>query len=269
MKKINISDLPHYCPRRANVTPSIPYPFFCKQSRRRLLPPIEHRIAFRLSLRFEFLSLLLCPPSKIIFRQPLQVVHQSASPFSRTSRYVKTPAVFVYPRFSLVTLLYLVNTIMAFQTAREWLGIQQFPAATQTKLIELLGKLKQENVSTLTILVMGKGGMGKSSTVNSILGERVASVNAFQRGVLPIVTGMFDEVGSEVVRKGDQASAGSRIGVAQPQANSSHELWCSEFKRKEETNYNSGLKPEDDEHKTWESCEEEDTRSGSDTTSSR
>ena len=27
---------------------------------------------------------------------------------------------------------------------REWVGLQQFPAATQTKLHELLGKLKEE-----------------------------------------------------------------------------------------------------------------------------
>ncbi|KAK2988945.1 hypothetical protein RJ640_026213, partial [Escallonia rubra] len=33
---------------------------------------------------------------------------------------------------------------MAFQLIREWTGIQQFPSATQTKLLELLGKLKQE-----------------------------------------------------------------------------------------------------------------------------
>ncbi|KAF9610868.1 hypothetical protein IFM89_025330, partial [Coptis chinensis] len=68
---------------------------------------------------------------------------------------------------------------MASQLIREWTGIQQFPAATQTKLLELLGKLKQENVNTLTILVMGKGGVGKSSTVNSLIGERVVAVSAF------------------------------------------------------------------------------------------
>lgn len=42
-----------------------------------------------------------------------------------------------------------------------------------------------KNVSTLTILVMGKGGVGKSSTVNSIVGERVATVSAFQVMLLP------------------------------------------------------------------------------------
>ncbi|KAK6121736.1 hypothetical protein DH2020_044519 [Rehmannia glutinosa] len=69
---------------------------------------------------------------------------------------------------------------MAGQLIREWTAIQQFPAATQEKLVDLLGKLKNENVNTLTILVMGKGGVGKSSTVNSIIGERVVTVSAFQ-----------------------------------------------------------------------------------------
>ncbi|GAB2291991.1 Translocase of chloroplast [Dionaea muscipula] len=77
---------------------------------------------------------------------------------------------------------------VASQVVREWAGINQFPAATQTKLLELLGKLKQESVSTLTILVMGKGGVGKSSTVNSIIGERVVTVNPFQsEGVRPVM----------------------------------------------------------------------------------
>lgn len=63
---------------------------------------------------------------------------------------------------------------------KEWSAIQQFPLATQEKLVDLLGKLKNQNVDTLTILVMGKGGVGKSSTVNSVIGERVVTVSAFQ-----------------------------------------------------------------------------------------
>eukprot|EP00253_Pinus_taeda_P001577 PITA_01577 len=69
---------------------------------------------------------------------------------------------------------------MASQLVREWMGIQQFPVATQTALHRILDKLKQESVDTLTILILGKGGVGKSSTVNSIVGERVAIVSAFQ-----------------------------------------------------------------------------------------
>lgn len=36
------------------------------------------------------------------------------------------------------------RAVMAAPIPREWVGLQQFPAATQTKLHELLGKLKEE-----------------------------------------------------------------------------------------------------------------------------
>lgn len=98
---------------------------------------------------------------------------------------------------------------MEIKAASEWSGFQTFPEPTQAKLDVLFGNLNQQvlilthiyiyllyltwllfsyvrwflllqNVNTLTILVMGKGGVGKSSIVNSILGERVSSVTAFQ-----------------------------------------------------------------------------------------
>ncbi len=37
-----------------------------------------------------------------------------------------------------------------------------------------------QSVDTVTVLVLGKGGVGKSSTVNSLIGERVAVISAFQ-----------------------------------------------------------------------------------------
>jgi len=70
--------------------------------------------------------------------------------------------------------------VAALQMSREWIGIQQFPPATQSKLLEILGKFKEEDVSSLTVLVMGKGGVGKSSTVNSVIGEKAAAVSTFQ-----------------------------------------------------------------------------------------
>ncbi|KAH8517084.1 hypothetical protein Peur_048311 [Populus x canadensis] len=71
---------------------------------------------------------------------------------------------------------------------REWIGFQQFPTATQSKLVELFAKLKEEGVDKLTILVMGKGGVGKSSTVNSLFGERAVNVSSFQsEGFRPVM----------------------------------------------------------------------------------
>ncbi|KAG0597476.1 hypothetical protein M758_UG342200 [Ceratodon purpureus] len=73
---------------------------------------------------------------------------------------------------------------MAATPAREWTGLQQFPVATQTALHNILGKLRQQNKESLSVLVVGKGGVGKSSTVNSIIGERVTVVSAFQSETL-------------------------------------------------------------------------------------
>ncbi|KAK9917929.1 hypothetical protein WJX75_009711 [Coccomyxa subellipsoidea] len=64
--------------------------------------------------------------------------------------------------------------------AREWTGLRQLPGTTQTTFLELLGKLRDEKKTRLTILLIGASGVGKSSTTNSILAERVANVAALQ-----------------------------------------------------------------------------------------
>lgn len=52
---------------------------------------------------------------------------------------------FFYPSELISVLIGLVLQLsMASLIGREWTGLQQFPAATQTKLLELLSKLKQE-----------------------------------------------------------------------------------------------------------------------------
>ncbi|KAJ7531889.1 hypothetical protein O6H91_14G063200 [Diphasiastrum complanatum] len=77
---------------------------------------------------------------------------------------------------------------MASNPVREWTGLQHFPVATQTALHNLLGKLRAEKVDNLTVLVLGKGGVGKSSTVNSMFGERMAVISTIQSETMrPII----------------------------------------------------------------------------------
>lgn len=72
----------------------------------------------------------------------------------------------------------------------EWTGLKSFPAATQASLQSLLGALRGKDLSEVTVLLLGKSGAGKSSTVNSVLGERVASVSAFAPDVArPLAVG--------------------------------------------------------------------------------
>jgi GTPase SAR1 family protein len=66
----------------------------------------------------------------------------------------------------------------------EWRGLSQFPMPTQQALHTLLEKLRVQDKDSLNILVLGKGAVGKSSTVNSVVGERVATVTPFQGEIM-------------------------------------------------------------------------------------
>ena len=63
---------------------------------------------------------------------------------------------------------------------RDWQGLAEMPAVTQETIADLSGALAEDEKFELTILLLGKGGVGKSSIVNSVLNERAANVLAFQ-----------------------------------------------------------------------------------------
>lgn len=64
---------------------------------------------------------------------------------------------------------------------REWKGFSEMPQITQDSIMDLFGALEEDEKKELTILVLGKGGAGKSSTVNSLLNEKAANVLPFQQ----------------------------------------------------------------------------------------
>lgn len=64
---------------------------------------------------------------------------------------------------------------------KEWATLAQFPEETKAGLYEMLNQLKEDGRRELTVLLLGKGGVGKSSTINSLYNERAANVMAFQQ----------------------------------------------------------------------------------------
>ena len=63
---------------------------------------------------------------------------------------------------------------------REWKGLESMPSATQAAVTEAFGHARAEGKDHLKVLLLGKAGVGKSSTINTLLNERVAPVSTFQ-----------------------------------------------------------------------------------------
>ena len=63
---------------------------------------------------------------------------------------------------------------------KEWVGLQSMPAQTQQSLMDVLNTLRAKGKTEMTVVIVGKQGAGKSTTLNSILNERVAASAPFQ-----------------------------------------------------------------------------------------
>ena len=97
---------------------------------------------------------------------------------------------------------------------KEWVGLQSMPAQTQQSLMDVLNTLRAKVKTEMTVVFVGKQGAGKSSTLNSVLNERVAASAPFQpESLRPLLAGrkaagftlnLLDTPG---LLEGDQVSA--------------------------------------------------------------
>ena len=61
----------------------------------------------------------------------------------------------------------------------EWKGLKQMPVATQNAVQIQLGRFRESGRKRCTVLLLGRGGVGKSTLCNQLLGERKLRVNPY------------------------------------------------------------------------------------------
>ena len=88
------------------------------------------------------------------------------------------------------------------QDASEWTNFKHFPVATQGVFRACFNKLAEQGRPEFTILLLGKNGVGKSSTVNHLIGERKQKVNPYGVSTIDKPTVITRSVGIQPVAGG-------------------------------------------------------------------
>ena len=143
-------------------------------------PPIKDRYGFSSSIR----------NARALRSSPAPTGHEltPASLPARSLQMLYIPGIGYIPLSSLGGLGQNLNLGAARQAQvappnpegeREWTGFSEMPSITQDSINDLFGALEGDEKKDLTVLVLGKGGAGKSSTVNSLFNEQAANVQAF------------------------------------------------------------------------------------------
>ena len=72
---------------------------------------------------------------------------------------------------------------------KPWIGLQTMPQPTRDKIAEHMQRQQTETGDNeLTVVLIGRQGVGKSSTVNALINEKVANDQPFvQETVLSLI----------------------------------------------------------------------------------